>query len=207
MKQLTKITAVVAAILFLASPIAFAATQSSAPISISAQVNGTLSIAVNLFRNSVSAANDIPDTAMSFGTLLDDDANNTLRSTIAGSTGTASVVALISANSSGLPYTISQTSASALTSGSNIIPSGATTVVPVYAPADNAGLPLVGSMGTMGTWVGSRTLYTSDGVGTIRTIQAHYSITDDPAAGSTAIVPLSQAAGTYTGTVTFTVTA
>jgi hypothetical protein len=41
----------------------------------------------------------------------------------------------------------------------------------------------------------------------MRTIQAHYSITDDPAAGASGAVPASQPGGTYTGTVTFTVTA
>ena len=207
MKQLTKITAVAAAILIMASPTAFAATASSAPISISAVVSGALTITVDLFKNSVSAGNDIPDTAMNFGTLNNDLGTGNLRSTTTGSTGTGSVVALISANSSGLPYTITQNSPVALTSGANTLPAGATTVVPVYSPFDNGGQALVGSVGAAGSWVGTRTLYTSNAVGATRVIQAHYSVTDDPAAGATAVVPLNQAAGTYSGTVTFTVTA
>ncbi len=206
MNKLTTLAVLAIAVWALTTPVAFAATQSTAPITITAQVNGALSISVNLFKNSVSVANDIPDNAINFGNLNNDLGTGNLRSTTTGSTGTGNVTALISAVSSGVQYTITQTGTQ-LTSGVNTIPSGATTVVPIYTPADNGGAALVGTMGTNGSWVGTKTLYTSNAAGALRVIQAIYSVTDDPAAGSTAVVPLSQAAGTYTGTVTFTVTA
>ena len=206
MNKLTTLAVLAIAVWALTTPVAFAATQSTAPITITAQVNGALSISVNLFKNSVSVANDIPDNAINFGNLNNDLGTGNLRSTTTGSTGTGNVTALISAVSSGVQYTITQTGTQ-LTSGVNTIPSGATTVVPQYIPADNGGAALVGTMGTNGSWVGTKTLYTSNAAGALRVIQAIYSVTDDPAAGSTAVVPLSQAAGTYAGTVTFTVTA
>ena len=206
MNKLTTLAVLAIAVWALTTPVAFAATQSTAPITITAQVNSALSISVNLFKNSVSVPNDIPDNAINFGNLNNDLGTGNLRSTTTGSTGTGNVTALISAVSSGVQYTITQTGTQ-LTSGVNTIPSGATTVVPIYTTADNGGAALVGTMGTNGSWVGTKTLYTSNAAGALRVIQAIYSVTDDPAAGSTAVVPLSQAAGTYTGTVTFTVTA
>ncbi len=81
-------------------------------------------------------------------------------------------------------------------------------MVPVITTADNGGAPIVGTIGTKGTWVATdKVLYTSDVSGSLRTIQAIYSVTDDSAAGATEGVPLSQQGGTYTGSVTFTVTA
>ncbi len=210
MTKLTKIAALTVAVLVASSSATFAATATTPSINVSASVTSTLSISADLFKNSVSAANDIPDTAMNFGTLNTNlgggitSAN--LRSTVNGSTGTGSVVALISAISSGIPYTITQTG-TAMSNGGATLPAGACTVVPVYAAADNGGAAEVGTKGTAGSWVGTRTIYTSNAAGDLRTIQAHYSVTDDPAAGATTGVPLNQAAGTYTGTVTFTVTA
>ena len=185
---------------------AFAASTSTAPITTSATVLSALTLNVTLRKNSSTGA---VITAMDFGTLNNSLATGTLRSTTTGSTGTGNATAMISANSQSLPYTITQ-SGTVLSNGSTTLPNGALTVVPVYASADNGGasLPAGAVLGTAGTWIGSRTLYTSEaGPAAIRTIQAVYSVTDDPAAGSTAGVPLNQAPGTYTGTVTITVTA
>ena len=143
--------------------------------------------------------------AMDFGTLQ--GGTGTLRSSTSGSTGTGDVVVLISGVSSGLPYTITETSAAPLTSGTNTVPPGACVVTPVYADADNGGASLVGALGTPGSWVGTRILYTSDAIGSIRTIQAHFAVVDTGTPGATENVPLNQPAGTYTGTVTFTVSA
>ncbi|HTL70289.1 MAG TPA: hypothetical protein VL404_03260 [Candidatus Eisenbacteria bacterium] len=169
-------------------------------------MSSNLQLNMNLFKNSVAPANDITaGNAMNFGT-LQDIGTGTLRSTPAGSTGTGDVIALISAVSTGNPYTITQ-NGTQLTSGSNTLPAGAQTVVPVYATQDNGGNALVGTLGTAGSWVNAnKTLYTSNAAADTRLIQFHYSITDDPAAGATTGVPTSQAAGTYTATVTFTVT-
>ena len=81
-------------------------------------------------------------------------------------------------------------------------------MTPIYATQDNGGAALVGTLGTKGSWVATdKVLYTSDAIGSIRTIQAIYSITDDPAAGASAAVPVNQAGGSYSSAVTFTVTA
>jgi hypothetical protein len=207
MKNLNKaLTAVVA--LLMASSTAFAATVSSPSYPVSAVVDGSLSLTVTLRRNSTAGATT---TTMNFGQLQELTVGS-LRSSVTGpgNTGTGSIVASVVANSHGLPYTITQTG-TALSNGNVNLPAGACTVVPVYATQDNAGAakPAAAVLGSAGTWVATnKALYTSEaGAAAMRAIQAHYSITDDPAAGSTAAVPSSQAGGTYNGTVTFTVTA
>lgn len=192
---------------FAGSTSAYAASVSKPPVNVSAEVSSNLQLNLALFKNSVDAANNITaSNAMNFGT-LHDIGTGTLRSTPTGSTGIGSVIALVSAVSSGVPYVITQTGTQ-LTSGSNTLPAGACTVVPVYAAADNGGQALVGTLGTKGTWVATdKTLYTSNAAADVRQIQYHYSITDDSNAGATTGVPTNQAAGTYTATVTFTVTA
>ncbi|HTL70290.1 MAG TPA: hypothetical protein VL404_03265 [Candidatus Eisenbacteria bacterium] len=202
-----KVTVSLVALLFAFAQSAFAASVSKPAVNVSAVVSSNLQLNMALYKNSVAVANDITaGNAMAFGTLKD-VGTGTLRSSTTGSTGTGSVVALLSAISTGVPYTITQ-NGTALTSGVNTLPAGATTVVPVYAPEDNGGQALVGTLGTAGSWVNAnKTLYTSNAAAAGRVIQAHYSVTDDPAAGATTGVPTSQAAGTYTATVTFTVTA
>ena len=201
------ILALVAFALVTCAPAFAASTVTSGPYNITASVDGALSMSVVLYKNTVIPANVV--TNMSFGSLMD-VGTGTLRSSPTGSTGVGSVVALISANSHSLPYTIKQTG-TAMTSGTNSLPSGACCVTPVYASADNGGLakPAGAVLGTPGSWVATdKAIYTSEtGAAAMRTVQAHYSISDDPAAGSTAGVPLSQAGGSYAGTVTISVTA
>ena len=205
MKKLISISAMAAFVLSLA-PASFAATATSGPLTMSASVSGTLSLSAVIYKNSTAGA-VIP--TMDFGQLMD-IGTGTLRSSPTSTTGTGAADVLITANSHGLPYTISQTG-TAMSNGTTSLPAGALTVVPVYAAADNGGatLPTGAALGTKGTWVASgKTLYTSEtGTAAMRTIQAVYSITDDPTAGATASVPINQAGGTYTGTVTITVTA
>jgi hypothetical protein len=200
-----KITAIVLAAFLLATP-SFAATASSGPIPVSAIVDGSLSLSVQMKKNgSLGPA----ISSMAFGT-LEDIGTGTLRSSEDGSTGTGNVTVMLSANSHGLRYTITQTG-TALSNGTATLPAGACTVVPLYIAADNAGLtkPAAAVVGTPGTWVATnKVLYQSEtGVAAQRTIQAIYSITDDEDAGATTGVPTSQPGGTYNGTVTFTVTA
>ncbi len=183
----------------------FAATTSTPAITTSASVASALTLTVVIKKNDFAGA---LITAMNFGQLVN-IGTGTLRSSATGTTGTGNAAAFISANSQGLPYTLTQTG-TAMSNGITTLPAGACTVVPVYAAADNGGavLPAGAVVGTAGSWVGTRTLYTSEaGTAAGRTIQAHYSVTDDPAAGATTGVPLSQAAGTYSGTVTISVTA
>lgn len=211
MKNLTKLVSLFVIVFLVASPSCFAATATSGPYTVSASVDGGLTLSVALKKNS-STGTTI--TSMDFGKLTQFDwtdpisgaVSSTLRSSATSTTGTGNVTCMISANSHGIPYTITQTG-TAMSNGTTTIPSGACPVTTAYSPLDNAGAGLVGSLGTKGTWVGTRTLYTSDSVGSIRAFQAIYSVTDDPAAGASSAVPLSQAGGTYNGTVTFTVTA
>ena len=206
MKKALLALIVTAFVLSAAVPAAFAATATSGAITTSASVSGTLTLTTVMKKNSSTGA---IITSMDFGQLAD-IGSGTLRSSATGTTSTGAVDMFITANSHGLPYTITQTG-TAMSNGTTTLPAGALTVVPVYATADNGGAakPTGATLGTAGTWVATnKALYTSEtGTAAMRTIQAVYSVTDDPAAGATSSVPLNQAAGTYTGTVTITVTA
>lgn len=187
--------------LTLAPGAAHADTASSDPLLIQADVEATLTMNVVLKQNSSAGA---VVTSMDFGKLVD-IGTGTLRSSATSTTGTGAVAAFITTNSHGSPYIVTQDGTAMGT-----LPAGACTVVPVYSDADNGGAtkPAGAVVGTPGSWVGNRVLYTSEtGLVAIRTITAYYSVTDDTVAGATAVVPLNQAGGTYTGTVTFTVTA
>ncbi|MBF0254601.1 MAG: hypothetical protein HQL11_05710 [Candidatus Omnitrophica bacterium] len=187
------------------TPAAFADSATSGQYTVQAQVGAGLTFNVELKKNDYNGATV---QSMNFGQLAD-LGSNTLRSDPAGTTGTGAVDVFLSANTHSIPYIIKQTgTALTKTGGSAFLPHGACVVTPVYAAADNGGaaIPAGASLGTAGTWVATdKPLYTSEGAGSTRVIQAFYSITDDPAAGSTDFVPLSQEAGTYTANVTFTV--
>ena len=201
MKKLIQVSAVFLAVCVMAMPSAFAVNSST--FTISATVASGASISVAPFKNTVAAGNELTGTSFSFGTLVDDaPANGTLRSSTTGG-GNSSIIFLITGGNAGSAYTIRSTG-TALTSGANTIPTGATTIVPVDNPGQGA---LVGTLGTAGTWVATgKTLYTSNAAGVQRTIQAHISVTDDPAAGFVApAVTTGQASGTYSGTIFFTV--
>jgi len=205
MKKIMIFTMIVVTAAAMVSPVAMAATTSTSSIATSASVASNLTLNVVMRKNDFAGA---IVTSMNFGQLVD-IGTGTLRSSPTSTTGTGAVDAFITANSQGLPYTITSTG-TAMSNGTTTLPSGALNVVPVYAAADNGGLakPAAAVVGAAGTWIGTRTLYTSEsGTAALRTIQAIYSVTDDPAAGSTAGVPVSQAAGTYNGTVVITVTA
>ena len=205
MKKVIAFSLIVLTAATMVSPIAMAASTSTAPIVTSASVAAGLSLNVVLKRNDFSGATV---TDMNFGQLVN-IGTGTLRSSPTSTTGTGAVVAFISSNSQGLPYTLTSTGTT-MSNGTTTLPSGALNVVPIYAAADNGGAakPPAAVVGSAGSWVGTRTLYTSEtGAAQARTIQAVYSVTDDPAAGATAGVPLSQPAGTYNGTVVITVTA
>ena len=191
------------------SNLALAASVSSNAIPVSAAVANTLALDVIIKQNSTTGATLASG---NFGTLqpfVQANGGKTLRSSVAGSTGTSTVVILASGTfNGGTGYTITSTG-TPLTSGANTLPTGACTIVPTYNAADNGGAILVGAVGASGSWTGAgaKTLYTSNATGSSRTITSFMSITDDPAAGATTAVPFDQAAGTYNGTITFTITA
>jgi hypothetical protein len=188
------------------APSADAATATAGPFVTQASVAGGLTLAVVMKKNDFNGAT-IP--SMDFGQLTN-IGTGTLRSSPSSTTGTGAVDCFITANSQGLPYTITQTG-TAVANGAAVLPAGACVVKAVYAAADNGGLamPSGALLGTASSWVSTgKLIYQSEtGTALMRTVQAFYSITDDTTAGATSSVPLSQTAGTYSGTVTFTVTA
>lgn len=184
----------------------FAASSVNAPLSVSASVDSTLTMNIAAHKNSSTGAGI---SSIDFGELVD-LGTGTLRSSATGTTGTGNATVMVTVNSHGLPYIITETG-SALSNGSVILPPGACTVVSVYSSADNGGaaLPTGANLGTAGSWVDTnKILYRSEsGVASMKTFQAIFSITDDPSAGSTSSVPLNQEGGSYVGTITLTATA
>ncbi len=188
---------------FSAIEAAYGASSSSNPIAFGFEVQGTLTMTVELRKNHTGGA---VVTAMDFGKLIN-IGTGSLRSSTTSTTGTGAICALVRATSPSAPYVITQ-SGSALSNGITTLPAGACTVVPTYNAADNGGalLPAGASVGTKGTWVeNGKVLYTSGPDYSTRNVTCYYSITDDPAAGASTGVPINQPGGVYTGTITFTV--
>lgn len=121
----------------------------------------------------------------------------------------------------GDPYEIKSTCLG-LTSGGNPLPAGSFGLTPVYSAKDRwngvdptteqGAMPIGASLGTAGPAItANKLIYSSEsGIGTARIIQAYYGLPPyeiggaDPFPGYDPI-PLTQAAGTYTGTVTITI--
>ena len=232
MKTMTKVAAGMVAILVFVSQAAFAATATTGAVSVNATVDSTLTLDAHMFKdsapvNGVGGGPTGPEillsSGMNFGQLREmtfvgavgtpDEGKifKELRSD--DQTGIGGFVVLLSANSHGLAYVITQTADHALTNGTADIPGGACRIVPFYADADSNGqgpIPSGASVGPKASWVtaGSNTIYTSGSGAGLRTVQAHLSIAGtDPGAGGTTPVPVTQPGGSYSGHVTFTVTA
>ena len=120
----------------------------------------------------------------------------------------------------GDPYEIKSTCLG-LSSGSNSLPAGCFGLTPVYSADDRWGGAGGETQGDMpaGAWLGDagpaittgKLIYSSEtGVGTARIIQAYYGLPCYKTGGADPFpdydpIPLNQAAGTYTGTVTITI--
>src|SRR3989338_1883325 len=113
MKTLS-ITAVVLAALIATAP-AFAATQT---VNMGADVDGTLTMTVKLFKNDIDGTDITAGNKIDFGQLVD-IGTGTLRSSPTGTTGTGAGLAYITVNSHGVPYTITQTG-SVMTKGGGV---------------------------------------------------------------------------------------
>ena len=173
------------------------------PYSVSASVDGTADLTVNLFKNDVSGPNSGTATTINFGQLQEVD--GTLRSSNSGTGAVAAAyLALVTANTHGLPYTVKQTG-TVVSSGANQLPNNGLAMNVVYVASDNGNVT-DGTVGSKDSWVGTKTLYTSSPSGPLRTIRAYYAVTPDPAVGPGGAVPLDQPAGTYNGTITYTLT-
>ncbi len=184
-----------------ATPVAVGSETS--PVIISTSVDGTLTLTVAMRKNDPSGE---LIGLMDFGLLT--PRGNALVSSSNSTTGTGVVVALITVNSRGVAYTVSQTG-TPMSNGTSAFPDGACVLKPDYKADDNAGqsLPAGASLGSPGSWVTTnKILYISGPSGETRTFQTLYTITDNPAYGATNGVPLYQQSGAYKGTVTITAT-
>ena len=203
MKQFSRISLVLIAFFVFASSAVHADTISSSAVSVTASVDGTASLNIQFFKNDISGANSGPATSFDFGQLQ--EVSGTLRSSNSGTNAVAAAyLAYITANTHGNDYTITQTGTQ-VKSGSNQLPDNALAMNVVYVASDNGNVT-DGTLGSKDTWVGTKTLYTSTSTGPMRTVRAYYSVTPDPAVGPGGTVPLDQAAGSYSGTVTYTLT-
>jgi hypothetical protein len=212
MKKLMTIVMLIAVASVMSAPLALASSTVSTPsIATQAVVDGALSMTVVLKKNNYLGA---VVTSIDFGKLIElTPTTGSLRSSPNSTTGTGNVTAFITANSHGLPYTVT-TKGTVLTSGTNTIPGGACGVAVTYATGDNNGAakPATLTLASPQSWVSTtdKTLFSNTGSpAAMSTVQAAYSITDDTAGGALggALVPLSQPGGTYTGAMTISVTA
>lgn len=210
MKKFVTMAVIMGMVAGFTAPYVIAATTSLGPITVSAAVPVAFDLGMEMKKNDFAGATI---TAMDFGTLgtitLTNGQKSSLRSVTTGSTGTAAVDVFFGASTQGAPYTITQTGTPMTGPGGATLPAANLIVVPFYTPDDNGGatLPAGASVGAPGSWVGTRTIYTSGPTAAARVVQAFYSITDDPAVGAVGGITSAQAAGAYTGTVTFTLTA
>ena len=193
----------VAALMVLSASSVFAASDSEGPFNITAGVNPSFALTADLHVVNADGTTGAVSPSLAFGNLTNQGGTLKPASTSAAFVALLNAVATDSALTT--PYTITATS-TALTSGGNTLPAGACIVTPVYIAADNGGVT-DGTLGARNNWIGARTIYTSTAARPIRNVRAYFAITDDPAAGSTAVVPLSQPSGSYTATTTFTMTA
>lgn len=116
--------------------------------------------------------------------------------------------AFFGVNAQQRPFTVKQT-AGPLQGGGNVIPAGAFIVTPLDGVGGDTTKPLPAGLtkGTRQSAIGTNlVLFSRATNGSSDTMAATYGITDDPTKGATAFIPLDQAAGTYTTTITFTAT-
>ncbi len=232
MKNKRKILAMFVAVMMIASQSTlFAAVAGTAgPFQVSASVSTASSFGATIYRNNPcpTLVNCLgPDfsrtfTSMTFGQLAektfvsqpDPITGKTktfkeMRSEDnAGSGAIGGFSVVLTANTHQVPYQIRQ-NATSLTSAAITLPTGACTMTPIYADDDNGGTPkpATATVGPTGPWLGDRLVYNSGPGGNARAVQAIYGISGlDPTAGGTAAIPIDQPLGTYTGTVTFTLT-
>lgn len=196
-KSILKIGSAALALALTMLPNSYAATQ-SATVSVSAQIQSALTFDVKLYSVNPTTFAETATASMAFGELK--------KNGFGGLDAAQYFKVYLTANSQGLPYTITQ-NGTTVSNGTATLPNNACKVTPSYESGSNGGAALVGTVGTAGTWVGNRTLYTSNSSGAVRTINAYYGLVGDPAQGAGNFVPENQASGTYSGTVVFTVTA
>jgi hypothetical protein len=155
--------------------------------------------------------------SMDFGQLtylLSDNSNAGLFYSAAG------FCVVVSAEPFGRPYSIIS-SCNGVSSGSNYLKPGNFGLVPVYSSTDKwvyngvskaqGDMPSGATLGTAGTGVGDKVIYSSESTdATARIIQAYYGLPPYKAGGAAPFpgyepIPLTQNAGGYSATVTITI--
>lgn len=172
----------------------------SQSVSVTAAVGAQLVFDVTLKKDNTTVAS-----TMNFGTLQPGDPSDP--NSALSSPNFYQV--FYSVNTAGAPYSITETAASLTKTGSSTkIPDGAFIVTPLNGVGGDPNTPL-----PSGTTVSPRRSAVGTGVpmfanseGRATTFAAAYGLTSDPNSGSTAIIPPDQSAGTYTTTVTWTLT-
>ncbi|GEM_PF-1425221 len=211
MKKLTKIVALIVAILFAGSQSAFAVTTTTASTSITAAVDQVLSLAIAIHEETSPGPPPVLGpavTTMNHGTLIrSNDASgnpNALR-------GKAFHV-FLGVNSSGRPYTITS-SLNPLMNGATALPR-ALGVFPIQATTGGTsptsiGGTLASNQDAVGT---GKLLYTSTAAGPSGVIELVYGLSGGNLDGSSPFtgwqpVPPGQLSGTYgPSTITYTLT-
>ncbi len=216
MKKINKVVSLVVAILFAASPFAFASTSvNTAAIPISATVDSALAISVSI-KEQTSADGVVPVTfgpsvaSMDHGTLIRSNAADGTPNALRGKAFHVWVGALTSSR----PYTVTSTM-NAMISGVNTLPR-ALGVFPIsaYTGIDGSGNPISagGTLASAQDAVGTgKLLYTSTAAGPAATVELVYGLSGGLVGGGSPFtgwqaIPPGQAPGTYTSTITFTLT-
>lgn len=187
---------------------------SSVNVSANASVTAVLDVAATIKKHTDTDGDGIVDTGEPFDTVTSIAFGDLQRSTHADGTPGAmyspyAFHVYLGANASSRQYKITQ-SGTVLTAGTNNIPDGAYLCTPAWA-GDSANNDISGdALGTAGTAVGTRDVYTSNNSGKSATVEVVYGLSRPRSDGSlwpgqTATIPPDQAGGTYTSTVTFTI--
>lgn len=195
---------------------AWAATVGPIPVTATVDTVETFSCSIRKTINVNGVEQDLgPSTDMNFSTLLRLNTCGTTGDQPCALQGPHFFKVFCGVNTSGRAYTVRQTG-SALTSGINSLPDNAWVFVPINlvdANGDgiaNDPLPIGASVGTrVSAHTTSATWYSSGAGGKAVTIQSAYGITGTPSQTpnpSGPLIPPDQPAGTYTGTVTWTLT-
>ena len=196
--------------------------QTSATVDVSADVAEQLELTVWIKRvmdDQDPGTEGTTVTSMAFGSLTDTLANGDPAGALFSRTWFA---AFLIANTAGRPYIIRQT-ADGLRDGANSIPSNCYLMTPDYIADDEftwpggsqaqGPIPAGASLGPVRPATGTnRVIYTSGSAGLARIIRAYYAVTNGYKADGTPVpgfsgdaISLDQPAGSYTGSVTFSV--
>ncbi len=192
-----KTLGLVMAVLSITSPV-FASTvtdPAASSIAVSASVSDVFSIRTDI-RRDIAGFPDVADTAIAFGNLV------VSGGTLVAAEGRVAFINVI--NTAGTQYTVSSNIATPLTrtGGTETIPNGAFVLNVNETTPANPGT----ATDPANTAVGNFTIFTSDAPGSESQVEAHYTITNDPALGATSFVPQNQRSGTYTTTLVISAT-